>query len=115
MPSLLSYKNWCLDGDVLLVLDDTMMSVRCGKLFSFHYYSTVFSPDFIIVGKVWLCGMMFAMSPRALEISSEICHLNGVVTSAVNSLSILIGTDSESVFVELVPYDAVMVATSGPT
>jgi Aminotransferase class-III len=77
--------DWCQEEDILLVVDDTMMSVRCGKLFSFEYYSDVFRPDFVIVGKVWLLGMLWAVSERALE-DPTIKEINGVVTAAADPI-----------------------------
>ena len=40
--------------NMLVVLDDTLMSVRCGRIFSHLLYGVaVFEPDFIVVGKCW--------------------------------------------------------------
>ena len=51
-------RKLCSKLRVLLVLDDTMMSMRCGALFSYLLYKDLCVPDYIIVGKPWLSSML---------------------------------------------------------
>lgn len=46
---------------VLLVIDETMTSVRCGRVFSFQWYGDAVVPDLIVVGKAWKAGILFAV------------------------------------------------------
>jgi len=86
---LKALRRWCSEQKVFLVVDDTMMSVRCGRVFSHEYYQTVFVPDFVIAGKVWLTGMLWAISDNAHQHADEVKCLNGVVTCAIDSILFL--------------------------
>ena len=52
--------------DMLVVLDDAMCSVRCGKFFSYEYYGTKHRPDLVLVGKHWVVSALLSLDqPRA--------------------------------------------------
>lgn len=53
---------------MLLVLDDAMCSIRCGRTFSHQYYGAEACPDLIMVGKAWLlAGLICVGSPAQYD------------------------------------------------
>ena len=64
---------------MVLVLDDTMCSVRCGRFFSYQYYEEVCRPDIVVVGKPWLLSAMILFTD--VKGSDLWAGLGGVATA----------------------------------
>ena len=85
---LIRLRALCTEHNVILVLDDCMISIRCGYLFSFMFYKKDFIPDFVLVGKHWGPGYLFKLSSCGID--DRILHgLSGIATCPVDNLSIL--------------------------
>lgn len=48
---------------MMIVADDSMMSVRCGALFSYQLYPPEIRPDFVVVERGWMLGALVHISP----------------------------------------------------
>jgi len=87
---LLRIQHLCQRHDVYLVLDDTMMSLRCGRLFSFEYLDG-FLPDFVILGKHWLVGLLLRILPPgpSRDHCIDLRYLCGLPTCAADPCEVL--------------------------
>lgn len=69
---------------VLLVIDETFTSVRCGQPFSFQWYGDAIVPDLLIVGKAWKASALFAVdNPVGFDVWSKV---SGELTCQVDEM-----------------------------
>lgn len=71
---------------VHLVVDDTMMSIRCGQFFS-HQLFRGFQPEFVVVGKHWGVSMLISFLPPRLS-SSKFPFIAGFTTCQISALAL---------------------------
>ena len=82
---LVRLKEDCIKMGILLVVDEVMTALRCGRMFAYSYYSPWFKPDYVTVGKTLLfCGVLsINASPGSLQ------RLDGQVTSATDEMVLI--------------------------
>ena len=72
--------------DMLVVLDDTMCSVRCGRFFSYEYYDTTHGPDMVLIGKHWVVSALVCIDK---PVAYSTCHaIRGCVTTEADWLTL---------------------------
>ena len=83
--------NLCKELRVLLVLDDSMMSMRCGHLFSYQHYGEVCVPDFIIVGKTWYTCMLISLKRKTKQLHILTSYVEyGMIRKTLHLLRLLL-------------------------
>ena len=58
---LTALRTCSTESGLLLVLDDTTMSIRGGRLFSFLNYGNRVIPDLVVLGKAWQAATLLAL------------------------------------------------------
>jgi len=88
VPFLLALRKQCDELNIAIWLDDTLVALRCGALFSYLHFPG-FQPDVVAVGKHFLMSALFVVRTvliREKDLGEFKVAFSGVVTSQMDSL-----------------------------
>jgi 4-aminobutyrate aminotransferase-like enzyme len=83
---LLQLQDTLSRNKTILIVDDTMMSVRCGRYFS-HQLFPGFQPDLVMVGKHWGVSMLISFMDDEMT-NMHIPLIAGTLTCQISPLAL---------------------------